>query len=282
MKTIRSVLLCTLAVSSGLFCETTFAGSLKDEFYQDFRSPTYPPSRVLGIATGDGEHTSIQRDAGGLRIRVSGKESGFPPYGVSPRFRVNGDFEITASYEVIKLDKPTAGYGVSVALWVMVDLPSVDAVCVSRSHRPWDGNVWVADKGWWDKSEKKYHHDGQSFPTECRTGKLRLVRKGSTIQFLVAEGDTDEFQELRQIDYSSEDLSQIHLGVDTGGSKGPTEILLKDLRIRADELPLSGVTKKQTSWAWLVWLGSGVLGAGVLACGAFCWWYTARRRSVQE
>jgi len=267
------------AVGGGLFfCPAARGEELKDEFYQDFRSPKFPPTSILDIARGEGEQKIVKREAGGVRVAVAGKESGFPPFGVSPRFHVSGDFEITASYEVVKLDKPTSGYGVSVTLWVMTDKPSVDAVCVSRSNRPWDGSVWVADKGWWDVSEKKYHHDGQAFPTQCKGGKLRLVRTGSVVHFLVAEGDSQDFQELRQVDYNTEDLSQIHLGVDTGGSKGPVEIVLKDLRIRAEELPLAGATKRQTSRSWLIWLAAGLVGLGAVAASALYVWKSARAK----
>jgi len=255
---------------------------LNDEFYLDFRSSDFPPTTTLGIALDEGDQKIVRRESSGVRIRVSGKKSGFPPFGISPRFRVSGDFEITVSYELVKLDKPASGYGVSVSLWAMTDTPSVDAATLSRAHRPHDGNAWVADKGWWAVSEKKYYHDGQTFPTQCRAGKLRLVRTGSVMHYLVAEGDSDEFRELRLASFNDEDLSQIHLGVDTGESTSPVEVLLKDLRIRAEELPV-GASRRQTSRAWLIWLVAGIIGIGAVFASALVFWKFAHaRRAVQK
>jgi hypothetical protein len=253
------------------------AGGLKEEFYQDFTGPKLPPRSVLELAPGEGEQKFARHEpGGGVRVLVSGQESKFPPFGVSLRFAVSGDFEITASYELRKLDKPATGYGVSVSLWVMTDTPSVEAATLARSHR-WDGNVWVADKGWWDVAKKEYRHDQEAFPTACQAGKLRLARTGPVLRFLVAEGNNEDFRELRNIPFKEEDLSQVHLGVDTGGSNGPVEVVLKDLRVRAKELPL-GVTKKQTFRAWALWLAAGIAGTGVVVASALFLWLSARAR----
>jgi len=283
MITLRGMLVCTaLGCGQFLVYSTAPGGELKELFYQNFQSPNFPPSTVLGIANGEGEQKIVRRESSGVRILVSGKPSGFPPFGVAPRFRISGDFEITASYELLKLDKPASGYGVSVSLWAMTDTPSVDAATVSRAHRPWDGNVWVADKGWWDVSEKKYNHDGQASPTQSKAGKLRLVRMGPVMHYLVADGDSDEFRELRQVSFNEEDISQIFVGVDTGGSHGPVEVLLKDLRIHAEELPM-GASKRQTSRAWIIWLAMGIFGtAGVAVSVLFLWKSAQARRTAHK
>lgn len=258
-------------------CSDASRKEMSADFYQDLRSPKFPPPAVLEIANEEGEQKSVRRDPEGVRIRINGSESGFPPYGITPRFRVCGDFEITVSFEIVTLNKPILGYGASVSIWVMVDAPTVDAVTMARSNRPWDGNVWVADKGWWDVGEKKYHHNNHSFPTQCAAGKLRLVRIGSNVHFLAAEGDTSEFQELHQVDYKIDELTQIHLGVDTGGDKGPAEILLTDIRIRAYELPLGGINKSRIKWSWLIWLMSALFGLGIICVGLIFYWKFARR-----
>jgi hypothetical protein len=260
-----------------LLCATVLGGDLQDQFTQDLRNPKYPPENVLAVAKGEGAQKVVKREAGGLRVTLSGKPSGFPPLGVAPRFRVSGDFEITGSFEIIKLEKPASGYGVSVSLWVTTDTPNGAAATLTRSHRPWDGNVWVADKGWLS-ADGQYQHDQEAVPTQCRSGQLRLARTGSVLHYLVADNDSGEFHEVRQIPFSKEDLAQIHFGVDTGGSASPVDVRLRDLSIRAAELPF-GASRKQTMSAWLIWLFAGVVGLGVVLAGGFWFRKTKQARA---
>jgi hypothetical protein len=277
MRTLR-LLLFGAAVGCGLSsgCSSSRRGELKDEFYQDFRTKL-PPASVLALAPNTGEEKVIRREPQGLRILVAGKPSGFPPFGASPRFGVIGDFEITVSYELLKLEKPKGGYGTGVSLWVM---GKTDAVTLARFTRK-DSNVFATNKGWMKGSD--YANDTQSAPTDCKSGKLRLARAGTVVRCLVAEGDSDEFRELRAIDFNKDDLTQVHVGVDTGGDTGPVEVLLTDLRVRAEELPLSGVPKKQTWGSWLLWALAGVAGAAAIAVSAFLVWRSrARKKSAEE
>jgi hypothetical protein len=71
---------------------------------------------VLALAQNEGNEKVLKRDAGGIRIILSEKPSGFPPFGVTPRFCVRGDFEITASYELLKLERPASGYGAALGV----------------------------------------------------------------------------------------------------------------------------------------------------------------------
>lgn len=251
-------------------------GDLRETFYQDFRSSQTSPPAIMEIAKGQGEHQVIRREAQGLRIILTDKRSASPMVGVSPRFHVKGDFEITISYEILKLEKPTAGYGVGVGLWVMAEADSVDAAFLSRSSRISPGNVYVAGKGWWSSRENKYHTNQKVFASESKFGKLRLRRTGSLIQQLVAEGADEKFREIAHQDYTDKDLSQIHVGVNTGGATGSLDVRIIDLKVRAEELPLA-VSKSRTRRSWATWFVVGLVGVGILIFGAVSLW----RRSLQ-
>jgi len=154
----------------------------------------------------------------------------------------------------------------------MADVPDVTAATLARSHRPWDGNVLVANKGWWDVAKEQYRNDGKPFPCEATRGQLRLVRTGSVLRFLVTEGEEVSFREIRQIEYTDKDISQLRFGVDTGGSPGPVEVRLIDLRVRSEELPMESAPKKGTFHVWRIILSLGVGGLSLVLVTGLLWW----------
>ena len=247
----------------------TGCGELKEAYYQDFRGAQFPPETVMSLGKSKGEQKSVKRDTQGILISLKKGLSGFPPYGVTPKFWVHGDFEITVAYDLIHFEKPTWGSGVGFGIWVMSDTSSVEAASITRMNRVKDGNVYVVGKGSWSSSKGRYFTEQKSFPTDCKAGKLRLVRASSIVRMLVSEGNSEEFRELWQFPFNGEDLSQIHVGVTSGDKPNSLDVRLLDLRIRAEELPFR-VSRKKTQWTWMIWLLAGVGGTG-LVVGAVVW-----------
>jgi hypothetical protein len=73
-------------------------------------------------------------------------------------------------------------------------------------------------------------------PAESRRGRLRFVRKGEILHFLVGGEVSDDFQELAQANFGSEPVSLVRLDSTTNGAPCTAETLWKDLEIRAEKL----------------------------------------------
>src|SRR5439155_25470776 len=115
------------------------------------------------------------------------------PRGVAlaTNFRVCGDFEITVSYEILKADRPSTGYGVGVSLYAAINPDTNDAVSLARRIHT-DGTIkFVSDRI--TPGDPKPAHKWSALPSVSPSGKLRLQRVGSKVRCLVAEGDNPEF-----------------------------------------------------------------------------------------
>src|SRR5947209_4616164 len=112
------------AVLLGLL--TLFAGqSVAAELYHDFRDgrPVEPLRRF-----GPEANSSIEPEKAGLRIKLPANRAQKDPVGVVLDHPLKGDFEITAGYEIVHLDRPTDGWGVGFELYVMTATPTQEAI----------------------------------------------------------------------------------------------------------------------------------------------------------
>jgi hypothetical protein len=114
---------------------------LTAEFHQDFRGGKYD-YKALKLVGGDAQQL-VRPERGGLRIRIPPGLDKPAAVGVAPRFRIHGDFEITAAYTIIKADTPVRGYGVAVALWTETDTPDTEAVTIERGIIPKEGERYT-------------------------------------------------------------------------------------------------------------------------------------------
>ena len=89
-------------------------------------------------------------------------------HGCSPRFRLQGDFEITVSFKILELGKPTSGYGNGISLRMLTEYPKGNGATVARFHHPVNGHAFVTDAA---RSVKgKRSHETEYFPTVAETG----------------------------------------------------------------------------------------------------------------
>ncbi len=251
------------------------AEPLKDEIHQDFSRGRL--TEQLFKRVGPSPNKYMRREATGLRISLPGQSPPKWPVGIASRLVVHGDFEITASYRALRAEKPTAGYGVGVSLWLMMATPVNDAATLARFLRPKEGDVYSTDHAA-DVAEGQRKHKEKYFPTDVKKGKLRLSRTGSTLIYLVAEGDSNDFHELRREEaFGNQPLKTVRVAADTGGATSAVEIVLQDLRIRAEELSAGlTATRRASRSLWLLWGGALVVG-GLLAVGGILYWRRAAR-----
>jgi hypothetical protein len=93
-----------------------FIIDLASAYHCDFRGGIYD-DRWLGIEPSGPLSSLAKADEQGLRIAIPAKTN-CRGVGVYTRFGVHGDFEITASFEILKADKPREGGGVGPELYL--------------------------------------------------------------------------------------------------------------------------------------------------------------------
>ena len=176
----------------------------------------------------------VKREADGLRITLPAGAGKKGAVGIAGRFPLRGDFEVTATYELI--DGPEPARLASMILYADFTEPA-NLASIQRARRAGEGNIYalhglISRLGRTDRWER-------TFPTEGRTGKLRILRRGSQLCFLVADGPSDEFRLLHRATCNTSDVRTVRAVVDvqTASAPYPVDVRWLDLTIRAEELP---------------------------------------------
>ncbi|WP_417387608.1 DUF1583 domain-containing protein [Gimesia sp.] len=155
--------------------------------------------------------------------------------GISPRFQISGDFEITASYEVPAWKNPESGYGLGPSLYLRMHDAEESAAMIARLLRP--GNKQVFSSSVSTTLEGKRTFDVKLEEAKQNSGKLKLIRTGSQLKFLVADGPDAEFRELREVELGTADVDLLRLGAQQSDLKTPVQVLWKELSITAEAFP---------------------------------------------
>ena len=98
---------------------------------------------------GEYSHELVRPERDGVRIRIPSGIKNPEPMGVAPRFRIRGDFEITASFTIVNADDPIRGYGVAATLWVETDTRTREAVTIERGIIPKEGERFTSTRISW-------------------------------------------------------------------------------------------------------------------------------------
>lgn len=251
-------------------------GGHAEEFTHDFRRGVagIPALQLIGP---NAQHV-IKPDDQGIRLILTEKRKKRDPVGVATKFCLRGDFEITASYELLKADVPVKGYGTGARLWMKLDAASVDVISLGRVVRPKNGDVFVAyrvSKG----SNGKQLTQTRSSPAHSKKGKLRLARRGPTLAFLISDGENAEFVELYHLEVGTKDIEQVQLTATTGGEPVTVDLRFANISIRAHKLPTEPATASRTWWLW--WVACAI-GVTILGTAGVLIWKRARTRQSSK
>lgn len=259
-----------------LFMTLGCLAAMVAEFYQDFRErPALDPAlRVFG----PGAEEVVTHEAEGLRIRLARNRDPSGAVGVQPRFAICGDFEITASYQILDADPGPFGPGVN--LRVIVGQPMREAADLARYRRIDEGDIYFVNRATAVPGGQP-RRDSMTFPARTNAGRLRLRRTGSTLQFLVAEGPNAPFGQLAQKEFVTDDCI-LRFVAHTG--KGPgVDVRLVDLRIRADRLsPAPGPGPRRASRARPVVIIAACVVAGVMVVVGLFWWGRRKKTAATQ
>ena len=186
------------------------------------------------------------------------------------RTGVKGDFEITMEFEVVDVKEPKGGQGAGPSLYVAIESPTQEAATTGWQLKPDGRSVFFTHHASTPPGGQREHH-GKTTPANGRSGKLRLVRTGSTLAYLATEGKSDSYREIDQFDIGSDEVNTVRVAASNGGSPTPVDVRINSVKVVADELG-NTIPPPPPSSRWPLWLGAGV----VLATGgAYGFW---RRR----
>jgi len=209
------------------------ASGLKAVYRHDFKELGVPEHRFRSASP----KSWLQSAANGLRMSRPGMKPRGGLHYLHVGLRLRGDFDVTASFEDFKPAAPVGKEASDILMHVLLDTPAEDIAAVRRRHFA-DGRDLLHTSHDHLRPDGKRGYDGRTSPCKSQSGKLRLVRIGSVVYYLFAEADSNDFRLVDEWLVGAEDTvaEGIWLTVRTGSTQDPTEVVWKDLTVRADEI----------------------------------------------
>ncbi|MEN6495583.1 MAG: DUF1583 domain-containing protein [Thermoguttaceae bacterium] len=248
------------------------ADSYTDEYRFDFRNGQFD-NRSLELM-GVGAARMVKSTAKGVQLAIPSNAKA-DEVGLSPRMRIQGDFEIRASFEIVDVEAPKAGYGIGPSLYLATDTKEAMAATLSRVKRVKDGEAFVAhsavnrDSG----GTPKRQHRARKINATSKSGTLCLIRSGNRLQYLAGEGETGALRQVDSVDFTDADVRQVLVRLVRNGDRTGATIVWKTLEIRAERLVKVGEQGSRSVLAWVS--GLMLLLAATTAAG----WYWLRKKS---
>ncbi len=190
--------------------------------------------------------TSDQR--GEVALKASGLEmtrpgtAAFSDVWVTPRIRVTGDFDIEATFEGLQLATPTNGTNAISLIVVTEDEQTTHS-------RVWHGNYAHPNIELRHATQAEFNRYGKGRDAsiefngvtseDCTSGRLRVVRLGQRMSFLIAEQDSPFFRVIHEANVTDAPVrfDGIRLGAGNWGSSNadskPVSVLWNRLEIRS-------------------------------------------------
>jgi hypothetical protein len=230
-----------------------------DDVHFDFRGKPLPPELTL---TPEGSLRFVQSEPEGLRITLPKDRADLAPVVVGTRFGIKGDFEITATVEILHAEQPRDGFGVGASLFINKVDPAVEGATLGRLLRAGGKDVVFWDQGF-GKTKEQLQFEVDFRPCADALVRLRLKRMGDQLSYQLGKGlGGDNYEELQQKNFGRNDIQQVLVRATTGKQPVAVDMRLIDLRIRSGAVAASAPAAARKG----VWLLATLLLA--LAVGA--------------
>jgi hypothetical protein len=213
---------------------------------------------------GPGAGRLIKVEAEGLRITLPKDRESLSQVGFSIPLKVHGNFEITATFEIVEAETPKIGYGVGATMGVD------DRARVGRYARPRGEQVILWD--FWPVVDSVRKFEGGASPCVVTVGRMRLQRIGTILHFLwSAETSGENFDEIHTTEYGIEDTRFFTFVAESSGQPCAVDIRLVDIRIRSvsENAPI------------IQWSAAAVAALCVVAGGGLLGWRLVKRKGAQ-
>lgn len=219
-------------------------------FEHDFARDGLPEEHFSMIGRGWKDNISAGPD--GIHVARPGA-AGYVHYSISPRLKVQGDFDITASFE--GLETLAAARGTSgVMLTGVLDREKTHQFHLHRRLLRHRGDQSILQSGYRFLKQDGTHRDWLATqPDESMSGTMRFARRGEQVYFLFAQGDSTVFRLVGEQTISDEDLrldDGVQFGATTSGL-GLTNVVWKNIRVRASQLTGAATVDHQLALAEL-------------------------------
>ena len=200
-------------------------------------------------------------------------------YGIKTNFGLQGDFEVTVAFEILRADTPSSDNGIGLSLFLFRG----KAGGGTQIARLAMANLsQVVSWDWW----KSNPHQGGEVPCTDNVGRMRLKRIGATVHYLWAPGTQgDNFKKIGRCEWGNTDIEYIRLAAYTGKKPCNLDLRLFDMRIRGQQeiIPVKGFSQAPGQKKALRGPAGALLLGMVITMGfALGLWYAVRRRRQIE
>ena len=183
----------------------------------------------------------VHFEPAGLRLTMpAGHPGERRSAGIQSAFGVKGDFEITLQFEFFNEAAPIGGGKFATRLLLgaaldtpLLDTPNKEAATLNRSLSIKGDRSFTT----WMRTRERPQGVLGGRPTTGTTGRLRLVRSGADLSFLVSTGADQPFTLVQKRRFGAADLKRVSISGATGGEKAMLDVRLTDFSIRADAIP---------------------------------------------
>jgi serine/threonine protein kinase len=203
-----------------------------------------------------------QTDAQGLRITLPEGRPDSNTVGVELPLRIRGNFTIDLGYELLAFGKNIPDPAAGVQMRLKFDSSSTPLVALARFRNRYppqrvplfqvvghDGETFAAYRitilpNYWESPK------GIDVRAAQPRGRLKLVRTGSELQYLVSDGDLP-YERIQSEEVGLEDVKTVRLVAFSGWTPVAVDVRFTDLTIDADEYPDGIPGRMAWSNAWL-------------------------------
>ncbi|WP_197444333.1 DUF1583 domain-containing protein [Maioricimonas rarisocia] len=213
---------------------------LTASFEHEFQKDGFNPQRFATGRTGNGGFPVLIPE--GLQLIQPGT-NGYRNVWVSPLLQVVGDFDIIAEFDQLELSNADDGDAAAYLITVAEDQHSTHS-------RVWHGMRQHPNFRLRRISRVEFNQFGDGgTPLEfagevadaCTSGRMRIVRQGKTMTFLIAEADSDAWRVLHSQEATDAPLSPTGVRLCAGtysttAPYGTSRVVWKTLSIRAEQI----------------------------------------------
>ena len=190
----------------------------------------------------------------GLRAVRPPGERDRPPLQFLGRFRLEGDFEITAQFAIRRLPRPKTKQG-SNRIAIFLDGP-VQSASLFRAANP-DGDGYG-----YEIYNTQAESETRFVPSRSTTGRLGVLRRGTTMTFWRSE-DGGPLKQIGSAEFDSGPITEVAILADALNSGDGLDVRFDRIEIHADRIIRRGSTPGEGTLPWTSIMG--LFAAGALA-----------------
>ena len=179
----------------------------------------------------------IRHEMEGLRITLPGVAETNQNVGLGTKLAVKGDFEVTLGYEILREPGPEIDRMSTVfALEIYLAGLQREFASFTRQTSTGVGPRFRVLTRVSDAEQRQRLHGAKTVAAKEKTGRLRMVRTGVELAFLVAEGDAKDFVQLAKLPFGGADLIDIRFAASNTGMKADFDMRVTEMKVRGDAI----------------------------------------------